>query len=253
MTDTIAAELAEWQATPLLFLYLALLFDTLPVRIDADGALREKTITLALGLNANGDREIQRLWIDKTAGAKFWHKVFSQLRDGGVEHIQMVMADAPEGLSGAVHAIFPTAVVQASIPHLIRLSLSEVAAEDREPVAAALRPIYTAASAGAAQAALDAFAASPWGATYASIVKRWAAARQMLVVFYALPREARRIILFATDAIEDLHRRLHRKIRTHGSFPSDQAAIAFAWLALRDVVRRWSDETERTTRSRVLK
>ncbi len=38
---------------------------------------------------------------------------------------------------------------------------------------AALRPIYTAATADAAREALDAFAESDWGAKYPTIVQSW--------------------------------------------------------------------------------
>lgn len=121
---------------------------------------------------------------------------------------------------------------------LIRHSLSDATRRDRKPLAAALRPIHAAASAGKAQAALDALAAGPWGVKYPSIVQRWQAAWQPLFPLFALPREVRRHAIFAVHTIENLH--LRRMIDRHGCFAGDSAATGFAWRAQRDVMRRWS-------------
>ena len=61
-------------------------------------------------------------------------------------------------------------------------------------VAAALKPVYTASSADAAEAALAQFAASPLGTRYPDTVGVWERAWERLTPFLALPPALRRVI-----------------------------------------------------------
>lgn len=104
-------------------------------------------------------------------------------------------------------------------------------------MAAALRPVYTAATVEAAQAALDEFAISPWGAKYPTIVQSWKRAWEHVIPFFAFPPEVRRVV-YTTNVIESLHMQFRRIIKTRGRFPSDEAATKLLWLALRNVMSK---------------
>jgi putative transposase len=56
-----------------------------------------------------------------------------------------------------------------------------------------------------------------------------------MVPFFAFPLEIRRVI-YTINAIESLHMRLRKIIKTCGHFPNDDAAIELLWLALRNVL-----------------
>ncbi|EDT42880.1 transposase [Burkholderia ambifaria MEX-5] len=43
-----------------------------------------------------------------------------------------------------------------------------------------------------------------------------------------------------TNAIESLHMQLRKIIKARGHFPSDEAALKLIWLALRNVVAKWT-------------
>jgi transposase-like protein len=100
-------------------------------------------------------------------------KVFNELCSRGVGHILIAVVDGLKGLSDAIETAFPQTTVQKCIVHLIRNSLDYVGWKDRKAVAAALRPIYIAATAQAAEAALQDFATSPWGAKHPTIAQSW--------------------------------------------------------------------------------
>ena len=129
----------------------------------------------------------------------------------------------------------PATTVQTCIVHLIRNSLDYATWKDRKAVATALRPIYTAASATAAAAALEAFAEGPWGAKYSTIVQSWRRAWEHVIPFFSFPPEVRRVI-YTTNVIESLHMQLRKIIKTRGHFPSDEAATKLLWLALRNIL-----------------
>lgn len=239
VTDAVLAEVTEWQSRPLERMYPVVFFDALRVKIRDEGVVRNKAIYLALGVDAQGGRDVLGLWIEQTEGAKFWLKVVNDLRNRGVEDILIAVVDGLKGFPEAINATFPQTTVQTCIVHLIRHSLGYASWKDRKAVAAALRPVYTAPTAAAAEAALAALADGPWGVKYATIVKSWRAAWEQVIPFFAFPPEVRRIV-YTTNAIESLHMQLRKIIKNRGHFPSDEAASKLLWLALRNVQKKWS-------------
>lgn len=64
-------------------MYPVVFFDALRVKIREDAVVRNKAIYLALGVLPDGTRDILGLWIEGTEGAKFWMKVFNDLKTAG--------------------------------------------------------------------------------------------------------------------------------------------------------------------------
>jgi transposase-like protein len=122
--------------------------------------------------------------------------------------------------------------------HLIRNSLDYASWKDRKPLAAALRPIYAAASAEAALAALDAFEDGEWGRKFPTVVAAWRRAWDQVIPFFTFPPEIRRVI-YTTNAIESVNARVRKIIKTRGHFPTDDAANKLIWLALRNITADW--------------
>jgi transposase-like protein len=237
VTDAVMAEVSAWQSRPLEPMYPVIFFDALRVKIREDAVVRNKAVYLALGVLPDGTRDVLGIWIEQTEGAKFWLKVFNDLKTRGVNDILIAVVDGLKGLAEAIEVTFPRTTVQTCIVHLIRNSLHYASWKDRKAVATALRPIYTAASAEAAQAALEAFAAGPWGAKYPTIAQSWERAWSHVIPFFAFPPAVRRVI-YTTNAIESLNMQLRKIIKTRGHFPSDEAATKLLWLALRNVLAK---------------
>jgi len=209
-------------------------FDALRVKIREDAVVRNKAIYLALGMRRDGSREILGLWIETTEGAKFWMKVFNDLKTRGVADILIAVTDGLKGMPEALSAGFPATTQQTCIVHLIRNSLDYARWKDRKALAAALRPIYAAPSAEAALAALDAFEDGEWGRKFPTVVSAWRRAWDRVIPFLAFPPAIRRVI-YPTNAIESVNARLRKIIKTRGHFPSDDAGRKPTWLALRNI------------------
>lgn len=239
VTDAVVEEVTAWQNRPLEPMYPVVFFDALRVKIREDGVVRNKAIYLALGVLADGSRDILGLWIENTEGAKFWLKVFNDLKTRGVGDILIGVADGLKGLPEALEAAFPRTTLQTCIVHLIRTSLDYAGWKERKPLADALRPIYTAVNAQVAEAVLDAFEAGPWGQRFPTVVASWRRAWPHVVPFFAFPPDVRRVI-YTTNAIESVHSRLRKIIKTRGHFPNDAAATKLIWLALRNITADWS-------------
>src|ERR1700712_2511340 len=238
VTDSVLAEVTAWQARPLETVYPVVFFDALRVKVREDNVVRNKAVYLALGIRRDGSREILGLWIETTEGAKFWMKVFNDLKTRGVNDILIAVTDGLTGMPAALAAVFPRTTLQTCIVHLIRNSLDYASWKDRKPLAAALRPIYAAASAEAALAALDAFADGEWGRKFPTVVAAWRRAWDQVIPFFTFPPEIRRVI-YTTNAIESVNARVRKIIKTRGHFPTDDAANKLIWLALRNITADW--------------
>ena len=238
VTEAVMAEVTAWQARPLEPIYPVVFFDALRVKIKEDAVVRNKAIYLALGVLPDGTRDILGLWIEGTEGAKFWMKVFNDLKTRGVGDILIAVTDGLKGMPEALGAVFPATTLQTCIVHLIRNSLDFASWKDRKVLAAAIRPIYTAANAEAAEAELDAFEAGPWGQKFPTVVASWRRAWSHVIPFFAFPPQIRRVI-YTTNAIESVNARLRKIIKSRGHFPSDDAASKLIWLALRNITAEW--------------
>jgi putative transposase len=238
VTDAVLDEVATWQARPLEPVYPIVFFDALRVKIRDEGFVRNKAVHIALGVRADGTKEVLGLWLEQNEGAKFWLRVMNEMKNRGVEDVLLAVVDGLKGFPEAITAVFPETTVQTCIVHLLRNSLDFTSYKDRKAVAAALKEIYRATDAGAAEKALTTFEAGEWGKKYAAISQSWRRAWTEVVPFFAFPEEVRKIV-YTTNAIEALNSKLRRAVRARGHFPSDDAAMKLLFLVLNRAEKEW--------------
>jgi len=239
VTDAVMSEVTAWQSRPLEAMYPVVFFDALRVKIRENGVVRNKAVYLALGVLADGTRDILGIWTENTEGAKFWMKVFNDMKTRGCNDILIAVTDGLKGMGEALEVVYPATTLQTCIVHLIRNSLDFASWKDRKPLAAAIKPIYTAPSAEAALAELDAFEQGPWGKKFPTVVASWRRVWDKVIPFFAFPPEVRRVI-YTTNAIESVNARLRKILKTRGHFPNDEAATKLIWLALRNITKDWA-------------
>ncbi|WP_422403422.1 IS256 family transposase, partial [Pseudomonas sp. GZD-209] len=238
VTDEVMEEIGAWQQRPLEPMYPVIFFDALRVKIREEGLVRNKAIYLALGVLPDGTRDILGIWIENTEGAKFWMKVFNDLKKRGVEDVLIAVTDGLKGMPEALSAVFPETTLQTCIVHLIRNSLDYAAWDKRRELAKALKPIYQAINAEAAEQALDEFESGPWGEKYPTVVAAWRRAWDRVIPFFVFPPAIRKVI-YTTNAIESINAQLRKIIKTRGHFPNDDAATKLIWLGLRNITANW--------------
>jgi putative transposase len=239
VTDAVLEEIAAWQARPLEPVYPLVFFDALRVKIRDEGLVRNKAVHIALGVRHDGGKEILGMWLEQNEGAKFWLRVMNELKNRGVDDLLVAVVDGLKGFPDAITAVFPEATVQTCIVHLLRNSLDFVSYKDRKAVAAALKDIYRAIDAAAAEAALGAFEAGEWGRKYPAIGMAWRRVWSEVIPFFAFPKDVRRLI-YTTNAIEALNSKLRRAVRARGHFPTDEAAMKLLFLVLNRSEKEWT-------------
>lgn len=238
VTDAVLEEVGRWQNRPLDALYALMFFDAIRVKTRDEGTVRNKAVYLAIGVTADGRKDVLGIWIEQTEGAKFWQRVMSELKNRGVNDVLIAIVDGLKGFPEAINAVFPETQIQTCIVHLIRNSLDFAPWKDRKALAAELKTVYRAVDAQSALQALSDFEDSAFGKKYAAVSAMWRRQWDQVIPFFAYPQEVRKMI-YTTNAIESLNSQIRRSVRARGHFPSDEAAIKLIWLQLREITKDW--------------
>lgn len=181
-------------------MYPIVYVDALMVKIRDGSTVRNKACYLAIGVDCDGVKHVLGIWVQPSEGAKFWMQVCTELRNRGVRDVLIVCCDGLTGLPEAVETVWPQSTVQTCTVHLIRQAMKFVSYKDRRTMAAALREVYTAATAEAAETALLVFAESDLGRRYPGAVAVFERAWDRFTPFFAFPPAVRKII-YTTDEI----------------------------------------------------
>lgn len=246
ITDAVADAVLQWQSRPLEEFYPVIYLDAIRVKIRDGGRVSNKAARIAVGVDMEGVKHVLGIWVQADEGASFWARVCAELANRGVADVLIVCCDGLTGLPEAIEATWPDSMVQACVVHLIRSSMRFVSYQDRKKVAAALKPIHTAANEEAALAALSDLASSPLGVRYPDTVGVWERAWERFIPFLAFPPALRRVI-YTTNSIESLNYQLRKVTKNRGHFPNDVAAIKLLWLAICNIEDRRAAERAKET------
>jgi len=248
ITDKVIEDMQAWSSRPLQGVYAAIFIDAIMVKVR-DGQVGNQPFYAAIGVDLNGRRDVLGLWAGTGGGgesAKFWMNVLTDIRNRGVKDTFFVVCDGLKGLPDSVAAVFPAAIVQTCIIHLIRGTFRYASKRYWDHLARDLRPIYTAVNADAAWAAFEELE-EKWGKPYPAIPKLWRAAWAEFVPFLDYPVEIRRV-LCSTNAIESLNARYRRAVTVRGHFPTEQAALKTLYLVTRSLDPKGTGQARWVTR-----
>jgi putative transposase len=230
ITDKVLDGMAEWQNRPLDPVYPVIFIDAINVKIR-DGKVANRPIYVALAVTCEGRRDILGLWAgDGGEGAKHWLHVLTELKNRGVNDVLMVVCDGLTGLPEAIEHVWPQAVTQTCVVHLLRNSFRYAGRQHWDAIAKALRPVYTAPTEAAAMERFLEFAEA-WGSRYPAIVRLWENAWPEFAPFLAFDAEIRRVVC-STNAIESVNARIRRAVKARGHFPNEQAALKCVYMAI---------------------
>jgi transposase-like protein len=224
-----------------------LFIDCVNVKIR-DGNVANRPIYVALAVTVDGTRDILGLWAGEHGdgeGAKYWLRVLSEIKNRGVADVCLVVCDGLKGLPAAIETVWPQAITQTCVVHLLRASFGYASRRDWSAIAHDLKPVYTAVS---EQAALEAFVAftETWQQRYPAIIRLWENAWAEFVPFLQFDKEIRTVVC-TTNAIESINARIRRAVNARGHFPNEQAAMKCVYLAVMSLDptgtgrKRWSN------------
>ncbi|BAX97313.1 IS256 family transposase [Mycobacteroides stephanolepidis] len=233
ITDKVVGEMAEWAGRPLDSVYPVMFIDAIHVKIR-DGQVANRPVYVAIGVTTADERDILGLWAgDGGEGAKYWLAVLTEIKNRGTADVCIVVCDGLKGLPESINTVWPAAVIQTCVIHLIRNTFRYASRKYWDEMARDLRPVYTAATEAAAKERFVEFSGK-WGQRYPAIMRLWENAWSEFVPFLDYDTEIRRVIC-STNAIESVNARYRRAIRARGHFPTEQAALKCLYLVTRSL------------------
>jgi len=221
ITAGMLADVETWYRRPLDHTYVAIHVDSYDVHVHGEG--KRLTIHAALGVDRAGRSEMLGIW----AGPEFqdsrsaWTTIGNELSARQVRDVRVIICDSPNGI-GAMAGNWPMAIVQPSVPHLLRSSLHEVRPAARAALAAQLHTAATAPSQAEALARL-AQAERDWGQQYPQVFQWWRRSLVQLAPLFRLAPEFR-ALLAAPTPLEGLRARF-RRISDHSGYLADRQAV----------------------------
>ena len=236
ITDKILETAYDWQQRSLDSVWVIIYFDAVHFKVREEGVVMTKAVYTAYGISIDGYREVLGLWIGDSEGASFWAGVFADLKDRGVDDILIACMDGLKGLPEALHTVFPKALVQLCVIHMIRTSLTRVPNKHYKEFVSDLKLIYKARSKDLAEMKLEDLR-NKWEKKYPHAVSPWLRNWGYLSTFYSYPEDLRKI-MYTSNAVEGLHRRLRKVTKAKSVFPSNQSLFKILFLAVRDITKK---------------
>ncbi len=232
VTDKVVADMKDWQSRPLDPVYPVIIIDAIVLKVR-EGTVANRPVYVAMGVNLEGVRDVLGMWVGPSGGegSKQWINMLTDLRNRGILDACIVCCDGLKGLPEAINAVWPEAIVQTCVVHLVRNSLRYSSRQHWQKITTQLRRIYTAPTQETAAAEFEDFA-EIWGQKYPAMIKLWRNAWAEFVPFLDFPVEVRKII-YTTNAIESLNARFRAATRRRGHFPDEQSAMKVLYLAVR--------------------
>lgn len=121
-----------------------------------DGQAANRAFYAAVGVGLEGDGDVLGIWVPPAAeGARHWPSVLAELKNRGVRDVFFPVRDGLKGLPDAVGVVWPEAVVQMCIIHLMRNTFRHASKADWGAIGYDPTPIHTAVGERSAEAARD--------------------------------------------------------------------------------------------------
>ena len=237
ITDCIMEDVCQWQTRPLESLYPVIFMDGIVVKVRDGQRIVNRTVHIVLGINLQGKKELQGLWMSDNEGAKFWLGILTELKNRGLQDILIACVDGLKGFPEAIEAVYPKTAVQLCIVHMVRNSLRTVSWKDYKQVTSQLKTVYQAVNEQEALANLELFE-KDWP-QYPRIAEMWRRNWVRIATMFSYEGDIRRVI-YTTNAIESVNSVIRKATHRHKMFPGDDAALKVVWLAIMESSKKWT-------------
>ena len=236
ITDKIMDTAYEWQSRPLDPIWAIVYFDAVHFKVKESGSVESKAAYTAYGVSLDGYREVLGIWVGESEGAAYWLSVFSELKQRGVKDILIACMDGLKGLPEALKQIYPKTEIQVCVIHMIRASIRHIPNKHYKEFLGDLKNVYQAPSIDLAERHLEKLD-EKWGKKYKHAINTWQNNWVNISTYFRYPLELRKII-YTSNAIEGLHRRIRKVTKSKSVFPSSQALFKMLYLAINDIAKK---------------
>jgi len=207
-------------------------------KVRQDGRVQSMATVVAIGVTADGERQILGVDAGPSEDAAFWTAFLRSLVKRGLHGVRLVISDAHEGLKKALATVLGGASWQRCRVHFMRNLLATVPHGAREPVAALVRTIFAQPDHRSALAQLQKVADGlrPRFPQAAAVLEE---AAEDVLAHRHFPVE-HRARLHSTNPLERLHKEVKRRSAVVGIFPNRTALLRLVGAILAEQDDEWA-------------
>ena len=231
------AEVARFRDRPLTAVYPYVWLDATFVKVREEGRVVSQAVVVAVGVTADGVREVLGVDIGPSEDGMFWLAFLRSLIARGLRGVQLVISDAHEGLRQAIGAVGHGAAWQRCRVHFVRNALALVPKGMQALVAATIRTVFAQPTAETARA--------QWRQVADGFRPRWPrlaelmeAAEVDVLAYLGFPPQHWRQ-LWSTNPLERLNKELKRRTDVVGIFPNPAAVVRLVGALLAEQHDEW--------------
>ena len=207
-------------------------------RIRVDGRVVPQAVLVAVGFRDDGRREILDWRVGDSESESTWGQLFRDLKDRGLSGLYLVTSDAHGGIRKALARHFQGVSWQRCRVHFKREIGKKVTKKYFRQVQADLVSVFAAEDREECLRRSEAMALK-WEGRYPSVAAMLREGLEDCLTVLAFP-EAHRQRLWSTNMLESLMRRLKKRSRVVGVFPSRSSCDRLLGAQLLEVHEEWS-------------
>jgi putative transposase len=240
LNQKIYGQIEAWRNRPITGTHPYVYLDGVVLKRSWAGEVRNVSLLVAIGVSAEGFREILGICEGAKEDRKGWSGFLAHLKQRGLSGVELIVSDACMGLVESAAEHFPEARWQRCVVHWYRSLFSHIPRERVREAAAMLKAIHaqedrTAAEAKARDVVVKLRAAKLRKA--AELVEQGV---DETLSYYAFPEPHWRRIR-TNNPLERIIREIRRRTRVVGAFPDGESALNLAAARLRHIAgTHWS-------------
>lgn len=237
LCQSLDAEVDRFRNRPLEGAYPYVWLDATFPKVRQDGRVVSMALVIAIGVNAQGEREVLGLDVGASENGAFWLSFLRSLVARGLTGVRLVTSDAHEGLKAAIAAVLHGASWQRCRVHWLRNVMGVVPKTAQQMVGATIRTVFTQPDAVGTREQWERVAESFRG-RFDRVAALMDEAKEDVLAYLAFPHAHWRQV-WSTNPLERLNRELGRRTDVVGIFPNEAALIRLAGAVLAEQHDEW--------------
>jgi transposase-like protein len=232
LNQKIYARIHEWRNRSIEREHPYVYLDGVWLSREFGGEVRPVAVLVAIGVNADGFREILGVAEGAKEDTESWRAFLRQLKERGLRGVRLVISDKCLGLVEALGECYPEAAWQRCVVHFYRNVMRVVPTGKVREVLALLKAVHAQEDREAALQKAEQVVAKLEGMRLGKAAELVRASVKETLAYMAFPRE-HWVRIRTNNPLERLNREIKRRTRVVGAFPDGESALVLVAARLR--------------------
>ncbi len=230
-------EVERFRSRPLLGEYPYVWLDATFLKVREQGRVVSQAVVIAIGVNAEGVREVLGLDVGPSEDGSFWVRFLKGLVARGLRGVRLVVSDSHAGLKGAIGSVLVGASWQRCRVHWMRNALSYVPKAEQQLVAATIRTVFAQPTPELTREQWCKVSDS-FRARYPRLAQLMDDSEEDVLAYTHFPHEHWRQV-WSNNPLERVNKEIKRRTDVVGIFPNEGAVIRLVGEVLSEQHDEW--------------